>query len=180
MPIKPVLHHTATAHAFIEAMFPAGSLLPAADSAQLLSEVQGWCQHQEGLGYGLDALFTLLDARFFLRHGKRFTSASLHERQHFLETLTGLHGSLLQALSAPFRMARLQDNNLLAHLHLPNGVRVPASIESARWRQQISDPDQVAADETLEADVVIIGTGAGGAAAALELARQGLAAAVRN
>ncbi|HQX89594.1 MAG TPA: GMC family oxidoreductase [Moraxellaceae bacterium] len=172
------LHHVATAHAFIEAMFPAGTVLPAPDSTQLLSEVETWCQQQGGLGRGLDALLTLLDARFFLTHRQRFAAAPLAERQRFLESLTGLQGGLLHGLSAPFRMAQLQDEGLLARLHLPNGVRVPANIESARWRQQISGPDQLEGDDTIEADVVIIGTGAGGAAAALELASQGLAVVV--
>ena len=160
------LHHVATAHAFIEAMFPAGTVLPAPDSTQLLSEVETWCQQQGGLGRGLDALLTLLDARFFLTHRQRFAAAPLAERQRFLESLTGLQGGLLHGLSAPFRMAQLQDEGLLARLHLSNGVRVPANIESARWRQQISGPDQLEGDDTIEADVVIIGTGAGGAAAA--------------
>ena len=177
--MKPAnLQHVATAHAFIEAMFPAGTTLPAADSARLLAEVESWCRQQGGLGRGLDALLTLLDTRFFLGHGKRFAAAPVRERQHFIESLTGVQGSLLQGLSAPFRMAQLQDEGVLARLSLPNGVRVPASIESARWRQQISDPDQLEGDDTLEADVVIIGTGAGGAAAALELASQGLAVVV--
>lgn len=177
--MKPAnLQHVATAHAFIEAMFPAGSLLPAPDSQQLLAEVESWCRQQGGLGRGLDVLLTLLDARFFLKHGKRFATATVQERQHFLESLSGLQGSLLQGLSAPFRMAQLQDEGLLSRLNLPNGVRVPASIETARWRQQVSDVDQLEGDDTLEADVVIIGTGAGGAAAALELASQGLAVVV--
>lgn len=172
------LHHVATARAFIEAMFPAGTTLPATNSDSLLAEVDAWCNRQGGLGKGLDALLTLLDARFFLAHRKRFASATVTERQQFLESLTGIQGNLLQGLSAPFRMAQLQDNGLLARLNVPNGVRVPATIESARWRQQISDADQLEGDDTLEADVVIIGTGAGGAAAALELASQGLAVVV--
>jgi hypothetical protein len=39
MPMKPVLHHTAIDHAFVEAMFPVGSLLPVADSAQLRTKI---------------------------------------------------------------------------------------------------------------------------------------------
>ena len=143
-----------------------------------LAEVEAWCARQGGLGKGMDALLTLLDTRFLVTHRKRFVSATLAERQQFLESLTGIQGNLLQGLSAPFRMAQLQDNGVLARLGLPNGVRVPASIESARWRQQITDVDQLDGDDTLEADVVIIGTGAGGAAAALELASQGLAVVV--
>jgi hypothetical protein len=177
--MKPAhLHRVTTAKAFIEAMFPAGRILPAPDSARLLAEVDSWCRQQEGLGHGLDALLTLLDTRFFLKHGHRFASATLPQRQHFLESLSGLQATLLHGLSAPFRMAQLQDEGLLARLDLPNGVHPPASIEPARWRQQISDADSLDADDTLDADVVIIGTGAGGAAAALELASQGLAVVV--
>lgn len=177
--MKPAnLHHVATAHAFIEAMFPAGTTLPAPDTQHLLAEVDSWCRQQGGLGRGLDVLLTLLDARFLVAHRKRFATATLAERQQFLESLTGIQGNLLQGLSAPFRMAQLQDEGVLARLNLPNGVRVPASIEAARWRQQVTDASQLDRDDTLEADVVIIGTGAGGAAAALELASQGLAVVV--
>ncbi|HCT41693.1 MAG TPA: GMC oxidoreductase [Moraxellaceae bacterium] len=177
--MKPTnLHHVATAHAFIEALFPAGTTLPAPDAGSLLDEVESWCARQGGLGRGLDALLTVLDARFFLGHRQRFANAPLSERQQFLESLTGIQGGLLQGLSMPFRMAMLQDEGVLARLNVPNGVRVPADIESARWRQQITDAGSLEGDDTLEADVVIIGTGAGGAAAALELASQGLAVVV--
>lgn len=169
------LHHVGTAHAFIEALFPAGSTLPAPDADGLLKEVEEWCARQGGLGRGLNALLTLLEARFLLSHRKRFASAPLAERQQFLESLTGIQGSMLHGLSAPFRMSMLQDADVLARVNVPNGVRVPASIEAARWRQQITDASSLNSDDTLEADVVIIGTGAGGAAAALELASQGLA-----
>jgi hypothetical protein len=47
-----------------------------------------------------------------------------------------------------------------------------------RWSSQIVDLDKAAADEELEADVAIVGSGAGGAAAARQLTSRGLAVVV--
>src|SRR5690606_16230640 len=44
-----------------------------------------------------------------------------------------------------------------------------------RWQQQVTHASEQDGEHTIEADVVVIGTGAGGAAAAYELASRGLA-----
>jgi len=54
-------------------------------------------------------------------------------------------------------------------------VQLPAQVETFRWQQQITAARDCDEDMTLEADVVILGSGAGGAAAAYELACRGLA-----
>ena len=48
-------------------------------------------------------------------------------------------------------------------------------MERQRWQQQVMDASEFEPEEAFEVDVVVIGTGAGGAAAAYELASRGLA-----
>lgn len=52
----------------------------------------------------------------------------------------------------------------------------PKQIEEERWKSLIFTPKK--SRETLEVDVVIVGSGAGGAAAALEFSKRGLAVAI--
>ncbi|MDP2226297.1 MAG: GMC family oxidoreductase [Moraxellaceae bacterium] len=177
--MKPTtLRHVATAHAFVEAAFSADSALPLAAPSQLVTTVERYCQETPGLSTVLDGLFSALETRFLLSRRQRFAHASLDARRGFLNTLDGIEASLLQALTLPFRVALLQDADVLARLNVPNGIRVPTTVESARWRQQVTDASTLTTDDDIEADVVIVGTGAGGAAAAYELARQGLAVVV--
>src|SRR4029077_18439792 len=50
-----------------------------------------------------------------------------------------------------------------------------ARDEAPRWLAQVTDGREVSEDLTLQCEVVVIGTGAGGAAAAYELASRGRA-----
>lgn len=177
--MKPTnLRHVATARAFVDALFApvAGLSLPVPE--KLVAEVERYCEKTPGLGTVLDGLLRALEARFLLATGQRFATADSALRRRFVNDRKGVEAALLEALAQPFRLALLQDEQLLATLHLPNGVRVPAAIEAARWRSQVSDAADLAVEEVIEADVVIVGTGAGGAAAAYELASQGLAVVV--
>ncbi|MCG8672217.1 MAG: GMC family oxidoreductase N-terminal domain-containing protein, partial [Pseudomonadales bacterium] len=67
------------------------------------------------------------------------------------------------------------DEKNLYRMQTHNGIRVPSQVETFRWQSQISTPDDLSREQTIEADVVVVGTGAGGAAAAYELASKGLA-----
>lgn len=165
----------ATAEALVEVLFPEGDVLPAADKEKLLAQVREYTANTPGLGSALNTLLLALDTRFFVTHGSRFASASVAKRRQFVENLTGISGSLLRGISLPFRLAYLLDEKVLERAQAKASVRVPNEVEHQRWAAQISDAEHFAGDEELEADVVIVGTGAGGAAAAYELASKGLA-----
>lgn len=165
------------AERLIEALFPAGETLPAADAAALLQAVDDLLAGSPALGRAVSALLAWLEWRYLLTHGRPFSRASREARSAFLRAQSHslLGGGLLRALSAPFRTAYLLDETNLARMQSGNGIRVPAAIEQERWRQQISRAADFSENQELECDVVVIGTGAGGAAAACELASQGLA-----
>jgi choline dehydrogenase-like flavoprotein len=165
------------AQSLAEALFPPGDLLPAPDSENLLAVVERYAAGNGLLRRGLASLLWWLEVRYFSTHGRSFSAATPDDRRAFLRHNAGslLSGGLLRALSAPFRTAYLLDEANLVRMKSRNGVRVPASLDEARWRGQVTDAAQLGTSEEVECDVVVIGTGAGGAAAAYELASRGLA-----
>jgi choline dehydrogenase-like flavoprotein len=174
------LEHNVVAQRLIESFFPAGERLPAPDADTLAKTVAEYCQHIPGMGLGVQGLLQWLEWQHFALHGRRFSRASLAERQAFLRKLgaSSVAAPVLHALSIPYRAAYSLDEKNLARVGSALQVRVPADVENERWRQQITTVDDLDALNELEADVVIIGTGAGGAAAAYELAKAGCAVVV--
>lgn len=168
----------ATAEALVEALFPEGDLLPAADKERVLRQVREYTSSTPGMGAALNTLLLTLETRFLVSHGSRFASATVEKRRQFIEKLSGVSGGLLRGISMPMRLAYLMDEKVLERVGAKPQIRVPAEIEQHRWRSQVSKAADFEEDSELEADVVIVGTGAGGAAAAYELASQGLAVVV--
>lgn len=165
------------AKSLIEALFPAGDALPAADVEELLSAVDTLLADNPGLRRTLVGMLWGLEWRYRLSHGLRFSQASRTARSSFLRAQSQqlVAGGFLHLLSVPFRTAYLLNASTQAPMKLGAGIRVPSSLESARWREQVSTAESFNEHQTIECDVVVIGTGAGGAAAAYELATQGLA-----
>jgi choline dehydrogenase-like flavoprotein len=89
-------------------------------------------------------------------------SASRHERW------------LLRAILTPLKSAHFDDERLYQHVGCGR-VDTARTTEPAAWMQQVTDGREVAEDLELVCEVVVIGTGAGGAAAAYELAKRGRA-----
>lgn len=169
--------HNPRVRAWVEALFPAGRKLPAPDASELADSVNRYFDSIPGLQTALLAILRSLEMRFWLSHGRAFASAPLEQRQAFIEkqSRSPVAGPLLRALAAPFRVAYLLDDDNLKRVQTHNGIRVPSQIETFRWQSQITTVNDLERDQSLEADVVVIGTGAGGAAAAYELASRGLA-----
>lgn len=165
------------ATAFIEALFPQGNLLDTPKASGIAQSVDQYFERIPGFSRGVQGLLTWLNARFLVSHGTPFASAPLSLRQTFLAAHadSAITGHLLRALSTPFRAAYLLDEQNLKRVGTHNGLRVPAEVEQHRWQSQVTTVDELEPTQTLDADVVVIGTGAGGAAAAYELASRGLA-----
>lgn len=167
----------ATALALIEALFPAGRILPGPDTRALAAVVADYADKMPALGPALKTALLALDARFFLGHGRTFRTASLPSRRAFLQQHAqgDLTAKFLHLLSVPFRAAYMLDETNQKKVGAHTGVRVPAQVERQRWQQQVTPVEALEGFSEWEADVVVIGTGAGGAAAAYTLASKGLA-----
>ena len=171
------LRQDPTAIALCRALFPAGKRLPAADTDVLLSRMDAQLANQTGLQRSLKAGLLWLDNRHRLVRGRAFHRARPTQQQRFLDKLatTPVSGKLLRLLALPFKAAYVLDEQVEQAPGCRQPVQLPAQVETFRWQQQITAARDCDEDMTLEADVVILGSGAGGAAAAYELACRGLA-----
>lgn len=83
---------------------------------------------------------------------------------------------LLRAITSPIKVAHFDDPRAFEAVGCKSfHARSLPVEEPARWRQQITDGRAVEGDLDLECEVVVVGTGAGGAACAHELASRGRA-----
>lgn len=171
------LRNNATAIALVETLFPAGQKLPAANPDQLLQEVNRYADAHPAIQQSIKTGLLWLEGRFLLERGKLFRNADRDQRETFLRKYSGslVTGNLLRGITAPFKTAYSFQDSVMAAVGVSNGVKVPTQVEKFRWQSQIADVDALSEDQALEADVVVIGTGAGGAAAAYEFASKGLA-----
>lgn len=171
------LRQDPTAIALCRALFPAGKRLPAADTDALLSRMDAQLANQTGLQRSLKAGLLWLDNRHRLVRGRAFHRARPTQQLRFLDKLatTPVSGKLLRLLALPFKAAYVLDEQVEQATGCRQPVQLPAQVETFRWQQQITAARDCDEDMTLEADVVILGSGAGGAAAAYELACRGLA-----
>ena len=81
----------------------------------------------------------------------------------------------LRGLITPLKVTHFESPEAYAALGLRHTVPPPAKQETKRWREQITDAGAQGGDVELECDVVVVGTGAGGAPVAAELAERGVA-----
>ncbi len=167
--------HRALALAFAESFLPAGRFLPAAGAASV--------ERLEGLlaGFGRSALrgyAALLDSLEYSslpRYHTRFSRLSLEQRRELLQRSLGAgRGTRMRlfALGFPLKNVHFDDPEIFEKL----GCVYDRSggEEEAKWRRNVVAADEVG-EEQLECDVVVVGTGAGGAVVAKQLAEAGLA-----
>ncbi len=113
------------------------------------------------------------------RHGRRLTALPLDRRIHAIEAWADSPSRherwSLRALLTLVKSAHFDDPSTYAHVGCAYGREVPKAREATPWTSQITDGRGVSQDLALECEVVVVGTGAGGAAAAYELARRGRA-----
>jgi glycine/D-amino acid oxidase-like deaminating enzyme len=114
--------------------------------------------------------------------GRRFTSLSTRRARRFLhdwETAgSALRRAHLRAVLTPIKAAHFDDASMFESAGCPHPSATKERVrldEAARWMQQVTNGKHCEDDLELECEVVVIGTGAGGAACAYELARRGRA-----
>lgn len=167
--------------AIAAAAIPDGRVLHGADTdtvtrteAFLVASAQ---EAGAGVLTGYRALLWALEGGARLTHGGR-GFVSLDEREQLAVLEAWRHGSYprrqaLRALLSPAKLVHFSSSERYREVGCVYG-KLPVAEERPRWMEQVYAADDVAG-EALECEVVVIGTGAGGAVVAKELAERGVA-----
>lgn len=164
--------------AVAEAVMPAGARFPAGGDATVRTLEAALERLPGAFSLGLASLARIADT-LALRHGR--TSIDSVPREQRLRLLEAWQNA--PAYPARFAFKGMATALKAAHfgsaeVRALSGCRpMPERIDepAPAWAEQIVDLDQAPADEELEVDVAIVGSGAGGAAAARQLTSRGLA-----
>jgi hypothetical protein len=163
--------------AVAETAMPAGSIFPGA-SEPAVGRLEAFMAPMGGmLAKGYKALLIAIDAASVIRFGQRFEDLLPDDRLSILESWrTGDYArrTALRALVSPLKVSHYNDPNFYRAVGCVYETPT-AKPETARWMKERVHSGAEVAGETLECDVVVIGTGAGGAVAARELTEKGLA-----
>ncbi len=169
----------ATLLAIAEVAIPAGRFIPAAGEATVAKVEEFLAGLPSQVATGIHALIRAIDASAWLRHRRSFAALSAERRLAVLESFrTGdvLRRLMLRALVSPLKLAHFADPALYKQLGCGFGVeRVQAEAKPAYMRERVHPGDALGGDTAVECDVVVVGTGAGGAVVGRELADAGLA-----
>ncbi len=163
--------------AVAEAALPAGAVMPSAGSAVVRDAERIVADVGANAARGYRALLTALDTWCWATRGRGFTRLPAAARLAALKSWqrAGLTRRLgLRALMAPLKLAHFASPALYRHLGVPHRIPVANADTRPRFvRERVHGADDVDGHLTIECDVVVVGTGAGGAVVAKELAEQG-------
>jgi choline dehydrogenase-like flavoprotein len=170
--------HAALAEALVSAVIPGGRLIGRADRAatdrlaRLLASFhpRSLRQYKKLLGF--------VDTLALARHGRRFASLDDERRAALVWSLHGgndpVRRALFVALTYPVKTSYFDDLSVYQSFGCV-WEHPPAAEAPPSWMRQVTRAADLAPGETLECDVVVVGTGAGGAVVAKELAERGVA-----
>jgi choline dehydrogenase-like flavoprotein len=171
--LSPAQHRTLTAVA--EAALPAGRFLPAAGEATARKVEQFLGELPLALQRGVRGLLHGLDGAAYLAERRSFARLSLARRLAILDgwrTSDPIRRLLLRMLVSPLKMAHFDDPALYRQLGCVYEAERGREARPAYLRERTHQLD---GDLAVECDVVVVGTGAGGAVVGRELAEAGLA-----
>ncbi len=152
-----------------------GRLLPGADGDTVRRTEAFLATLPHAWGEGYRRLLLALDAQALLQFRHRFAGLPLGRRLEVLAALERGEASrlALRGLLTPLKLAYFDDPRVYAALGCRYTVPPPAVVERPRWRAQVMDAAALPPGEALECEVVVVGTGAGGAPLAASLAERG-------
>jgi choline dehydrogenase-like flavoprotein len=158
---------------------PPGRQIPAPDAATI-ARLSAYLDGKRSLQLGLEGLVRTFRLLTRARSGRDFEALEPERQLSLLQALFG--GSyperqLLRALLTPLKAAHYDDPRIFERLGQCYR-REPVNEAPPRYLQQTSDAAALEHDETIEAEVVVVGSGAGGAALAAALAEAGVATVV--
>ncbi len=170
-------HQHRTLVALAQSALPAGRFIPAAGEATV-GKVEDFFDQLPGpLQLGLSGLVRGLDAASWLGERRSFSRLEPEKRLALLERWRKgdpIRRLMLRALVSPLKLAHFDDPALYKRLGCVYEVeKSRAEAKPAYMRDRVHGA--LGGDLAVECDVVVIGTGAGGAVVGRELAEAGLA-----
>ena len=166
-----------------EAATPPGRVLgpPSAGTLAALEALLGGVGGLASTGYR--AALHALDLATVPTDGARLSSLPVGRRQEVLARLDEDERThpLVRAVVGPLKIARLDAApELERFLAGPSPTKgpwstagLPVAVERPRWQERMSDARELPDDEEISVDVVVVGSGAGGAPVAARLAARG-------
>ncbi|HEY5920155.1 MAG TPA: GMC family oxidoreductase [Kofleriaceae bacterium] len=165
--------------AVAETALPAGRFLPAAGTNTVDKVERFVAKLPSQLSFGLKGLLRGLDAASYLSQGRSFRSVKPEKRLALLESWRQgdpIRRLMLRALVTPLKVAHFDDPKLYKQLGCVYEFdKLRTEAKPAYMRDRVHRGDQLGGDLAVDCDVVVVGTGAGGAVVGRELAEAGLA-----
>jgi len=162
-----------SALALAEAIVPGGGEVRRADEDTLLA-VEGVLKHTHTHLAGVWTKAAIaLDHLAIASTGHRFRNLTHEKQQALLRRWTAdpRLKSVVQAFAFPIKFAHFDRRDV--YEGLGGKLNVVKNLEPVRWASQVIDADTYADEEDVECEVVVVGTGAGGAVVGRELAERG-------
>ncbi len=180
-PIEPLGEHDrALLASYARAAIVPGQRVPEADEQTITATLRHLARLPPHLRRLYRACLRSLDGISRARTGRGFTQLDLPQQRQLVERLAAAGNAGAGAafiLGLPLKSAHYSRRDFLDRLGYPtldNPVREPPP----RWAAQVTTAEELEAENTFEADVVVVGTGAGGGPVAALLAEAGLAVAI--
>ena len=157
-----------TALAFVEIILPEGEVIDEVNAEALFASMAKIISRFPPLSLVLFLMLWCLEIRCIFSTGRLYRSLSFTRRValHELWITKTISRLFVRGLAMPFKLAYTLDESTVKKVGVHNGIDV-APAEDARWTRNILKADDRDENEEIEADVVIVGTGAGGACAAI-------------
>ncbi|HEY0249921.1 MAG TPA: GMC family oxidoreductase N-terminal domain-containing protein, partial [Kofleriaceae bacterium] len=163
--------------AIAETALPAGRFIPAAGEATVQKVEHFISRLPPPVQTGISALVRAIDATAWVKHRGSFAKLSYEKRLAVLESFRQgdiVRRLMLRALVSPMKLAHFDDPGLYKQLGcVYEAQKVRGETKPAYMRDRVHA--SLDGDLSVECDVVVIGTGAGGAVVGRELAEAGLA-----
>lgn len=165
--------------ALIEAALPAGAQFRAASPAVADRVASFVASTPPAFSRAYRSLLWAVDASARVRHRRGFAALAVDDRLAVLEAWRRgnvARRTALRVLLSPPKVAHFDDPEFFRALGCVYEFERPKTDERPRWvRERAHDAAELTEDLELECDVVVIGSGAGGAVVARELAELGRA-----
>lgn len=163
--------------ALAEVVLPGGRILPAAGPATIRRVEAMLATFPSQLQRAYKAMLLGLESYALVARRRRFTQLSVADRRALVEAW--LRGGVARRLSArgllaPLKVAYFDDPSLYREIGCVYEFEPSRGEAKPRYmRERVHGPDEVDDGMAIECDAVVIGSGAGGAVVARELAEMG-------